>query len=119
MSFSQFLLYRMYKSFKSLRNSVESKTRRPKRFWMRDHLQDNARHTLGHYYKLILPAKTRDREYFHRMMRMSPECFDELTELVRPLIQRQFIAREPISVEERLALTIRYVFIDKIMIMVN
>lgn len=46
---------------------------------MRDHLQDDEIYTLEHYYMLILPAKTRDREYFQRMMRVSPQKgFDEL-----------------------------------------
>lgn len=39
---------------------------------------------------------------------MSPESFDELKELVRPYIQRNTFHREPISAEERLAITIRY-----------
>ena len=41
-------------------------------------------------------------------MRMSPERFDHLLTLVRGRIERKFHIREPISAEERLAITLRY-----------
>lgn len=69
-----------------------------------DHLQQNKRQTLGQYYQLYLPMKTSDVELFRRTMRMSPESFDELTELVKPYTQRN----ETVSAEECLAITIRY-----------
>ena len=39
---------------------------------------------------------------------MSPERFDHLLRLVRDRIKRKFHIREPISAEERLAITLRY-----------
>lgn len=83
------------------------KSQKHKRFWLRPHLRNNARHTLGDYYQLILPSKIADPELFHKLMRMSAQSFEKLVELVRPLVERQFVVREPISVEERVALTIR------------
>lgn len=101
-----FLKYKLYKQLKSLRQKRMAKPRTV-RFWIRDHLKNNARRKFGHYFTLILPAKTRDREYFYKMMRMSPESFNELTVLVRPYIERCIVSRDPVTVEERLAITIR------------
>lgn len=100
--------YKLYKKFKLRRsNQQKGKTKRTKRYWTRPHLADKARHRFGDYYQLIPPSKTNDPEQFYKMKRMSVEAFDELTELVKSRIERQYVVREPISVEERLALTIK------------
>ena len=39
---------------------------------------------------------------------MSPERFNHLADLLRPLITNEFRSRIPISVEEKLAVTLRY-----------
>ena len=43
-----------------------------------------------------------------RHVRMSPERFNHLADLLRPLITKEVRCRIPISVEERLAVTLRY-----------
>lgn len=112
MSLTLYLKYKIYKRLKARRLLLRSKVRvrrshKTKRFWLRPHLQNDARHTLGDYFKLIVPSRASDLELFHKMMRMSPQAFDKLTELLRPFIERKYLIREPISVEERVALTIR------------
>lgn len=111
MRFISYLKYKIYKRLKA-RRLLRSKARAypfktTKRFWLRPHLQKNARHTLGDYFKLIVPSKTSDVELFYKMMRMSPQAFNKLTNMLGPFIERKFLIREPISVEERVALTIR------------
>ena len=55
--------------------------------------------------------KTNDPDAFFTYMRMNPTTFDELLEELRPHIERQSTnMREPISAEERLAVTLRWVF---------
>ena len=49
-----------------------------------------------------------DREYFFRYMRMTPEGFDAVLEAIRPLLERSDRRRLPISPEERLAITLRF-----------
>jgi len=43
-----------------------------------------------------------------RFMRMSPDRFSHLAGLLTPYLQKQSITREPLSVKERLAITLRY-----------
>jgi len=46
---------------------------------------------------------------FHGFMRMSPEAFTELLELIRPVIQRTDTQlRQSVSPEEMLIVTLRY-----------
>ena len=60
-------------------------------------------------YSLILYFQLGCESEFSRTSRMSPAIHRELLEMVRPLITRQRTNfREPISAEERLSLTIRY-----------
>lgn len=126
-SYQMYKQYKLFKKYKQMRMNTERLKRKRYsrikvkckliklkifRFLLRDHLADhlpnhlqqNKRQTLGDYYQLILPMKTRDVEMFRKIMRMSPESFDELTELVKPYFQRN----ELISAEECLAITIRY-----------
>ncbi len=47
--------------------------------------------------------------YFRVYLRVSPEEFNELKAILRPLIKRYPAGRKALSVGERLAITLRYV----------
>ncbi|KAK8776895.1 hypothetical protein V5799_029760 [Amblyomma americanum] len=49
-----------------------------------------------------------DEDMFFRYYRMSPKQFAELHSIVRSDLRRNFVCREPLCSEERLAITLRY-----------
>ena len=50
-----------------------------------------------------------EREDYRRFMRMNTETFHELLEAVRPYVtKRETFMRKPISAEEKLAATLRF-----------
>ena len=56
----------------------------------------------------FLLARENYRFTFFKYSRMSPEQFDHLLSLIRPKIEKEYKVRPPISAEERLAATLRY-----------
>lgn len=90
--------------------SDEKRKKKKKRFWIRNFLADRKLH--GAFHQLIPKLRSLNHneelpETFLNYLRMTPECFDVLVEKVRPFIQRKLNGREPISVEEQLAVTLR------------
>ena len=78
-----------------------------RRFWVREIYQE--REEKGEFNQLIKQMMERDPEYFRRCFRMSPDKFYELLTLVGPDITKQSTQmRDPISAEQRLAVTLRY-----------
>lgn len=55
----------------------------------------------------------RDPPLFFRYYRMSPKKFDELHRIVRKDLTKAYLIREPISSQQRLAITLRYRSIDR------
>lgn len=49
-----------------------------------------------------------DPQYFHKCYRMSPKVFDELHTVVGVYLEKEHLCRDPVSSEERLAMTLRY-----------
>ena len=49
-----------------------------------------------------------DHESFYKYFRMTPEQFDNLLLLVNPMLTKKSLYREPISVGERLSVTLRF-----------
>ncbi len=86
--------------------SQKKKQRAKKRFWVRSIYKK--RKEKGEYSSLVLESRLVDHEIFYQMFRMSPCKFDELLSIVGPKIQRDCLRREPISPEERLYVTLRY-----------
>ena len=72
------------------------KQKRARRCWVSSLNQE--RELLGAFYSTVLPARIQDRFFFFKYLRISPERFDHLLQLVRP----------PIPPNERLAATLRY-----------
>lgn len=90
--------------------SAEKPKKKRKRFWVRNFLVDRKLHGAFHHLIPKLRSLNRNEEHpetFLNYLRMTPDCFDVLAEKVQPLIQRKMIGREPISVEEQLAVTLR------------
>lgn len=82
------------------------KARRRRRFWVRDIYRE--RNQKGEYHLLVKQAKLFDPEIFFQMFRMSSNKFEELLRLIAPYITKDSLRREPISPEERLSVTLRY-----------
>ena len=58
-----------------------------------------------------------DIEEFQATLRMPPDVFNQLLEIVRPYITKKHTnMRSPISAEERLTITLRYLALGKIKI---
>ena len=62
----------------------------------------------GEFHLLVKDAMMFDEEFFFQMFRMSPTKFQELLCQVAPLITRVNAKREPISADERLCVTLRF-----------
>ena len=92
--------------------SIVMKKRRKRRIkgrscWSRAWLQQ--RHTLGAYNQLLQELRLEDPWSFRNFLRMSENSFQELLDLVTPLITRKDTnMREAISPGERLALTLHF-----------
>ena len=97
------ILLRRYRRKRKLRE-LQMMTKR--RFWVRDIYLN--RPTLGAYGTLFKELHA-DREYFFRYIRMSPDRFQHLLSLVaEDIIKDTTNCRVPVSPEERLALTLRF-----------
>eukprot|EP00795_Rhopilema_esculentum_P011795 gene11795-2173_t len=79
----------------------KKKTKRKRKFWVRPHLKERKNH--GQIHTLFSELKMFDREYFFRLIRMSPERYEHLLQLVTPYIQKEDTRmRETIYPSERL-----------------
>ena len=84
----------------------KSKRHRKHKFWIRKIFRE--RLEKGEYYQLVLEMKLCDHELFFRYFRMLPRKFEELLTLIGPYLLKNCRNREPISPEERLSITLRY-----------
>ena len=88
------------------RRREKNKKRRERRYWIRPSFANRA--TSGAYQSLALKMKEIDRQNFGGFVRMSPNRFDHLLELVKPMITKKNAVRAPIPPDERLAITLRF-----------
>jgi hypothetical protein len=66
------------------------------------------RENKGAYNNIIQELRLDDQENYRRYLRMNTETFEELVRLVTPMIKKKSTRlRKPISVEEKLACTLR------------
>ena len=94
-------------SLLAVRRKRKGSVKRKHRFWVRELFQQRAEK--GAFNTLIPELKLYDREFFYRYLRMSPERFENLLQMVGPSIKKKFCpSRLPISPSERLIVTIRY-----------
>jgi len=76
-----------------------------KRFWVHPDFEKNYERRFS-----IIAEEMQDPVKFKQVYRMSAECFDELTRLVGPRIEKKNTRfRKAIGVTERLLITLRYV----------
>ena len=81
--------------------------RKPLRFWMRKLYEE--RNFKGEYSLLVHDLRLYDREMFFRYFRMTTETFEILLGLIAPIIEKKVTKmRNPISVDQRLLITLRY-----------
>ena len=80
--------------------------KRKHKVWVRKIFTE--RHTKGEYHHLIQEMKFYDHEFFFKQFRMSPSRFEELYQLVAPVITKCSIRKDPICPGERLCITLRY-----------
>ena len=79
--------------------------KRQRRFWVREIFKN--RKTQGDYHNLVAEMRLSDPEKYFNYFRMSQEQFQNLLQLVGPLIEKIYFRREPIGPAERLAVTLR------------
>ena len=85
----------------------EENRRRLPRYWVRPSFQK--REQFGCFHTLFQELRENDRENFFRYCRMSPESFDYIAYMVESKIRKKTTNfRVPISPEERLTVTLRY-----------
>jgi len=90
----------------ALSNIIEKgKKHKRKRFWISELCQN--RQDFGAFYN-VYPIILNDPTMFRNYCRMSKEQFEDLLILIAPIIIKQDAIRTPISPEERLLLTLRY-----------
>lgn len=81
--------------------------RRKRRYWIRP--TNTRRNEQGAATNLVLEMALYDMEWYHNYMRMSPNTFYELLELITPLITKTSTNfRKPLPPHLRLSLTLRY-----------
>ena len=81
-----------------------------KRLWVHPYNLDV--HEKGEFFVTYPDLRTYDEKFF-RTYRMSTRQFDNLLHLLRPVIEKNDNNyRETISAEERLVITLRYVYLD-------
>ena len=66
------------------------------------------RATSGAYQSLILKMKEIDRQKLFGFVRISPNRFDHLLELIKAVIIKKNARRAPIPTDERLAIALRF-----------
>lgn len=83
----------------------QTRKKRP-RFWVRRIFKE--RKLKGEFHVLVQETKLFDHQMFFKMFRMLPSKFEELLQLVAPLLTKPMARREPIPPEEMLCVTLRY-----------
>ena len=92
------------------RRRLKAKAKTKRKFWI---YSLNVEHSLlGAYNSTFLLARENYRFTFFKFTRMSQEWFDHLLSLIRPKIEKEYKFCPPISAEERLAATLRYLAIS-------
>ncbi|XP_051164908.1 uncharacterized protein LOC127283849 [Leptopilina boulardi] len=79
-----------------------------RRYWIKPHLYPQIRNVYGASSVLFSYVKNQDHEEFYDIYRMKEHQFDELHEVLRLRLKKQYLCREPLSTELRLAITLHY-----------
>ena len=90
-------MYEIFKNNLFYRTPPEAASGR--RFWMRPLFADRA--TRGAYQSLVLEMKEIERQNNFGFVRMSPNRFDHLLELIKHMIKKYNAVTAPIPLDER------------------
>lgn len=82
---------------------LKRKRRRERRWWVKP--INRTRNELGYFNNQFKEAYETDHEEFFDMVRMTPAQYDHLCNLVRLFLTKKSL-RKPISVNERIAMTL-------------
>ncbi|PFX24144.1 hypothetical protein AWC38_SpisGene11300 [Stylophora pistillata] len=96
-----------------LKRRIAARAKKKFRFWVRQVLRE--RETYGAFHTLFNELRLFDREYFFRLIWMTPERFEHLLSIVGPFITHYCRSRRPISASERLCLCLRVVMIEVVL----
>ena len=92
--------------------ALRKRKRKERSVWVRNWLARREEKRV--YNNLIQEMRLEDSESFRRYLRMNTATFERLLELVTPFVQKQStFMRKPLSVNEKLACTIRYSATDE------
>ena len=86
----------------SRRRKREKDKKRGGRFWIPPLFADRAI-ICGAYQSLVLRMKEIDRQNIFGFVRISPNRFDHLLELKKPMIMKNNVVRAPVPPDQRLA----------------
>ena len=82
-------------------------TKKKRKYWVRKNYAE--RQAKGEYHLVVQDLKLHDQNYLFRCFRMSPGNFEMLLSWIGPKIKKVTTKmREPISVGQRLCVTLRY-----------
>ena len=105
MAFSRYV-WRVQAYLQSLSHEMNTYLRTPRTTWTEDWLLRRETHSV--YFTLVREFRLNNCARFRQFFRVTPEQFDELLSKIRPRLERQDLCRTPVSPEERLAITLRY-----------
>ncbi|XP_051156735.1 uncharacterized protein LOC127278859 [Leptopilina boulardi] len=98
-------LYIRCKRATRLRNFIPS----VRRFWVRPIFSAERRYQQGDSDNLLKELREdEDHEKYFTYLRVLPNIFEQLHELVQPIIEKQQVVRDPICSRTRLEITLRY-----------
>ena len=87
---------------------IISKKRKPRSQWVRYIFREERRFSQGVSDNLIVELEKYDRRSYMNYLRVTPEIFQELLDIVGPKIVKNYFIREPISANTRLQIVLRY-----------
>ncbi|KAK0152200.1 Protein ALP1-like [Merluccius polli] len=85
--------------------SLLAKSQRKRRWCVRP--LHHARHKYGEFYVVVKPMRMMDEEKHFEYFRMSAQRFDYLLQRIKPFITHKRTHLNPVSLQERLAVTLR------------
>ena len=92
--------------------SIILKRRKNKRFWVRKWIENRTK--FGVYHQLLKELDKQDPKSFTIFFRMDRFAFNELVDRIRPWIEKSNTSfRNAIPIEERLAITLRFLATGK------
>lgn len=84
------------------------KSNEKRKYWVRSIFSVERRSLQGASENLVKEMMIEDVEKYMDYFRMPPQLFEMLLKLVGPVIEKEYVIREPISPETRLQITLRY-----------